>query len=1139
MAPAAQLTWQEKDKRFRVFLSYSTADDALVCRLRDHLQEDDRINCFYAPRSIQPNDYWRPKLIDEIKACNLFLLLYTNASASSTYVQWELDSAIEAKREVWIVEDTSTRLTPAFEGRSFSKRQTYLIHSGGETECFGQVRDDIAANYLKSHALVTDDLKTACPYPGPTTFQGDHFRKYFFGRQTTIDALTREIGGRNPVVLVHGPSGAGKSSVLEVGLIGGMEENWHYSGRVIAGPESTVNSLLLAALAKLLPCAPDPGFSSEQAVRALAAEINQLPNNRVIFCFDQMETFFCGKDATLEATRDFLHLLRRLVNLGSPKAVRFLISFRKEFYTDIRPRIAEAFEPNGAREWSEVGILKFSPADAKTTIIKPAAECGVLFDGNLAEELVAALTTEDHGGPPTVSPIDVQKVCKRLWERITEKTKGSFCEIDQRTLAWVLNSKDALDENARRFVRQTQKDYLDEEITKIAAKLSAEVAGPDRENYVRLALIEVFVGRDNVRERVAEKARMVGRLPLEVVEQLVSSGLVIHSGSRQYELAHDSLAEELARKGESIQEVAAVRSLDSVLTRERRAGDRQLRVFNQHSELLEQLESIRNNKRLFNAQEAEFILCCALGDKRKNVKNTEITLEPWVDLLRRPETAHLLLEILVDGLSPKSSPAVQLDILNLLVTDSLKCRQAEKNDGERRLTEPGHTADFGPLLWIRQIVLANPVEIGNRIRALALDPDSHDEVRNRACSALVAVGLENQIEELFHGLEVRDSGPRSQARTALGLVRHAIDTRLGKGQPFPQKWRSLHSWTKARILGRLCRWRWKQTYAWMFYITCLAAFLAAIGATLPFMVAGPLGASLTIGTRQAGLPVGIFHGVCGGFVWGLGVTLGLLFYCVLWRGGRIRQGWWETLWVSVFSMAGGFLGGLGNAAILALVFEPQGLREAGWLDPVYSPSPYADYPTIYRIKDLLFTNFHGWVMPLFGAALGLGIGWSLSKIISDPSEGWRSNFTAHGARATFATLARKVFAHSWRNALCLAAAAGILCWILVPGDGVCDPSAHIGHAGRAYHKVEPNSDRVPPRVLPSEGCTFKAALPSLPVRSAGLAIVIFGGCIGQEIAFLFGLLCVSFGVNLRPNPQFLGAANSIEPTRTVSTWGTT
>jgi hypothetical protein len=1078
--------------RAKIFLSYSTKDTGLAENLLNKIQ-DEGIECFYAPADIPALREWRLELEANIRTANVFLLLYTSASSQSEEVQKEVEQASVLGKEIWPIREISATITPFFQQRAFKDRQAIQLRPGEETHCFEQIQAEIDKLFPKrgNRGEIT---RANCPYPGPQPFSSQ-FDNVFFGRREAIVDLTRAIQGKQRVLLVYGPSGAGKTSLLSVG-IGRELRPWCFYSDPISG--TTAYGLLRPVLARVSAVAePVARVSDEHIVREILEAISRGEPNRYVLCFDQMENFFTER-APGEEIEIFLRSIQTLLARAS-KQVTVLISFRKESLADVQPQIKKYFKDN----WDEQLISKLSTEDALQCVLEPAALRGVTFDLEVADALVRALAKDE----PTVNPMDIQKVCIRLWEQIAQQEEGKpHWKIDDVRLERLSGAGD-LQTNADRFVGNVLAGYLRERVSEIALKLPPEVAGPNPEEYVKLSLMQ-FVGPEKVRlpvpETVDEGERLVGKLSMDVVKELVNSGLVQSAGStgdkhKYYELAHDSLAVEIANYGEKSPQVFAVKSLDSVLSRN--AKDKS--TFNQHSELLENLEDVRDNKWPFKENETEFLVRCALGDKRRNTKKAVISLDAWAQELANKSPGRLV-KVLEDGLA-ENEESVQLDVMELLP----KVRSKIDSEALKKL--------------------------GARIQALSMDEQRSRQVREKACSLLVNLGYEPGIDALFACFG--ETKTRAEATTAVALVRHAIDTLQGTSACFQARWRSLGFWSRLRVLAELFRWRWDQSSWSIFYIVSISAPCTAIGAIIPFIPLGHFGASLTMEDTNYGLVAGIFHGATGGLVWGFGVTAALLAYCVIWRGGRIHHSAREAFAMSLWASVGGMIGGWVNAAVVGLVFVETGLYTGGWLDP----NSHAG-----RVHQLLIETKHGWIMPVFGAVLGIGIGWSMTRILSDRREGWivrkdgdkakhapsaasgpsaevvakdqdKTKHAQIGAEVAVRQSLKQIVMHvlreSWRNALWLAIGAVLLFFLIHPASGVCDPSDVVAHGGRVG--------------LPA-GCVAKYQLPPKWVRTAGLAVVILGGSILLEIGFLFSLLSVQFGLdfrkNLKENRYFLRSA---------------
>jgi hypothetical protein len=448
-----------------------------------------------------------------------------------------------------------------------------------------------------------------------------------------------------------------------------------------------------------------------------------------------------------------------------------------------------------------------------------------------------------------------------------------------------------------------------------------------------------------------------------------------------------------------------------------------------------------------------------------------------------------LVQVLKDGLADDSEEAVQLDIISLL-----------------------HKPDIRALLDEAALDV-----LGTRLRELSLD-SPNSQARARACSALIALGYEPGIQAVFDNFGAPES--RVKARIAISMLRHAFDSLNPADDCFPHHWKQLGLWRRMSVLGTLCRWRCRQSYGWILYIMGVAAAFTAVGAIVPFMLLGLNGASLTWGTDYS-VAAGVFQGASGGLVWGLGVTTTLLLYCVIWRGGRVRNRARETFGMALWATIGGFLGGLVNAIVITLVFVPDGLVRQGWLAEA-SSSKWAEF----RQAFLRHGTYFGWTTAIFGAALGIGIGWSLAHILADPEERWLPQSRGLGPGKTgqvLATITKNVLRQSWLNIAWIAIGAVVVVLVIHPGPGTCDHATIL--AQRLAHLAQTpctNTDGTPLPLLPSIG-----------LRAAGLGLVILGGSLAQEIAFLFGLFSVQFGVNLKENPQFLRSAQAPQSASTA------
>jgi len=1062
-AGTAQAPILRAKPRLQLFISFSNGD----IKLKEDLVAaiyDPEIEIFNPDRDIQRQDVWTAELQDRIENADCFLLLYTEKSSQSETVQWEYDEAVRLRKLIWVVKDTRARVIAHFES-IFEEKEAIKLIPGEEESCFQHIRDLLDERFPKFRGTIQANN---CPYPGVSPFGlNPAFTKdFFFGREWDIQEIRRTVMRDPHLLLLYAPSGAGKTSLLHVGLAPRLSDCW-YGGPINGRDTASADELFKTAYIQITKEALPPGANVMDSLRAA---LNEVPQPKCVLCFDQMETFFLK--ASDAERNQFRVKLRALLTDRRPKALTAILSFRKEILADVEaPLKAQRF-----LEWNGIYLRRLSPRDALDCMVEPARRRGVGFDKALARALVKALP-RDPGDDLAVSPMDIQKVCERLWNNITARSRTSgatslILEHDLVDEKGVEIPGADIDEKAATFVALVQRHYLNTQI----AKLVKEGRSAD---LIRVSLMQ-FVAPDRSRRRVKGSAdgdpRKVGRLSSEVVEELVNIHLVEKCGDRaEYELVHDALAVEISKVCGNDKWVAALSRLEMELTET--AGKL---AFNTHSDLLLDLEPVRQKKGIaFDEAQVKFLLACALGDRRTTAGTVQISLEGWAGLLLEDAAQSgaklaALLEVLTDALA-QDDPKVNADALSLAVS----------------LLGGAHAGAVRPGLLC----------LGPKILDLALH--GADDVPAKACALLVSLNDAEQIDRLFDIFEHGEQD-RREARKALGLVRDAVDKKEGPGTAYWTRWRAMNSGRKVSVLRRLLGSRMKTAFIAMAVIICVCAPVTGVGAAIPFMPMGYWGASLTLeGTKNSWI-TGIFHGMAGGLDWGLGVTAMLLLYSLVWKGGRIPKGAWQTALLSIYALIGGFLGGVLNFIIIGPVYTSEGLYHAGWTFHEYPVSPTREM--LWRFMDqgaMHWGTMHGWIMPLFGAFLGPGIAWSLMAVLHDPKQRFSAGGFGSAGRnlRSIFVIAGSVLRESWRNAIWLAAGAYVIMKFVHPGPGVCDL---IGN----------------PKAI-SAGCDPHALLAPFWARSFGLAFIILGGSLALEIAFLFSLITVRSGFTLNRNPSFL------------------
>jgi hypothetical protein len=83
----------------RTFISYSSKDFQLVTDLVKHL-EAQGVNCWYAPRNIVPGKHYASSILEAIRACNAFVIVFSKNSNASEQCLKEVDRAVNARKPI-------------------------------------------------------------------------------------------------------------------------------------------------------------------------------------------------------------------------------------------------------------------------------------------------------------------------------------------------------------------------------------------------------------------------------------------------------------------------------------------------------------------------------------------------------------------------------------------------------------------------------------------------------------------------------------------------------------------------------------------------------------------------------------------------------------------------------------------------------------------------------------------------------------------------------------------------------------------------------------------------------------------------------------------------------------------------------
>ena len=222
------------------------------------------------------------------------------------------------------------------------------------------------------------------PYRGLHAFT-EADRDAFFGRETTIDALTEAMLGRDFVCVV-GPSGAGKSSLVHAGLVPRMREQGYLVTTMTPGMRplwSLTNALRRIATA-------DQSRASGDDPAILLHDVNV--RGPVLLVVDQLEELWTV--AVVDDQRAFIDLV--CTELGAQGAhLSIATTVRADFYD--RP-LADVHLGPLCRE-STMPLAPLDAAELERAITGPLVGTGVGIEDGLAATIIADVAARSGALP--------------------------------------------------------------------------------------------------------------------------------------------------------------------------------------------------------------------------------------------------------------------------------------------------------------------------------------------------------------------------------------------------------------------------------------------------------------------------------------------------------------------------------------------------------------------------------------------------------------------------------------------------------------------------------------------------------------------------------------------------------------------
>ena len=970
---------------------------------------------------IEPSDNWRRAVIDSIREAEAIVVVMSAAAMQSKEIPLEVQHAMDHGKRIFGIRietfgiDSESffllRLTHQLDGYDARSRRDAC------QAVLAKIRPGSAAapeNEFQASPLTHAD----CPYRGPLPF-GRAEADLFCGRAKEVqEALDVIQGGQLRLIKIHGPSGAGKTSFVQALLVPVLERNGYHTPAPmrIAAPASEDAAQGTAPDVYVREQITSPGGETRVTrlaeVKAyLAAQANRVAEETrgTVLIFDQFEELFTYGYADEIETQCFLDLREALERF--PR-LRVILIFREEYlaqiarsYEGILPAAEGSGTPAGP-VYAEIRLRPMDESFAIEAICEPARRKGVAFDrgvaASIAHELRKVKVIQD--GVPVqkdvkkyIEPVHLQIVCRDIWQRLPE----GITAIDRNRVGLALRrsmdrqepmQSTSLDGLLFYFIADVLERFYDEVVAR-TQEAAAEAKKSYPEKLVRMGCLQ-FVTAGGHRALIRSDAALgrVGRLPFWVVRVLEDQHFLRadqRGTATWYELAHDKLTQpvQTMKDRDAQQLLLGLDTLSAAMKRMERGSDGLKGVFEEHDSVLRGLHEFEKNDGLF-ADEAQFVLRSALRSGTR-------VLEWGLGLCREFES--VVISVLEEALGHPEED-VRVNAVRLLFA---QLAPARGQDGLPRAAE-----------W---------AELEDHAFALALS-DASERVRQAAARGLARTARPRHLESLVHAITAERDG---KARELFSRMRDDQERRAA-GEEYETASRRLRRMDRLRVFFSIAGLRSRESLRGILLISATGCAATALAVMVVRGAVAAFGLTLTQAEYKAAM--GMFHGVTGGVGWGFTVPLAVVYCWVVLQGGRpwrnARRAWASCTLGTSAGLVTGFL----LTMIILKVFNKDSLIEQGWI--------YGDR----RWHDSLLRTRMGWTMIVQGFSIGLGCATGLYTLCR--SRGWQELMRAErpagrklSKRFLLARLTRLALPHTMVAAVCLAAGAVILHFLMIPGDG--------------------------------------------------------------------------------------------------------
>lgn len=393
------------------------------------------------------------------------------------------------------------------------------------------------------------------PYVGPRAFL---IGEKLHGRDRELRELLNFLLSQR-IVLLYSPSGAGKTSLVQAGLIPALAEKSFTILPVIrvnqepppleeikqdteADTPSTFNRYIYSALLSLEEGLPEEKLTPTKTLASLSLEdyLAQRPVQESeseseqpkveVLVFDQFEEILTIDPTDQDSKAAFF------AQVGDTLLHRHrwvLFSMREDYIAALDPYLR--LLPTHLRSRYRLDLLGVD--SALQAIQHPARLAGATFSDPAAAKLVNDLRqvqvqrqdgSLDSQPGPYVEPVQLQVVCRRLWENLAPDDN----EISEEDVSQIGD------------VNQSLSEYYTEELNTIAAQTGQS------ERAIREWFERKLITEQGFRSQVLMGSKRSEGLENQTIRQLVDAFLVRaekRRGATWFELAHDRLIEPVRR----------------------------------------------------------------------------------------------------------------------------------------------------------------------------------------------------------------------------------------------------------------------------------------------------------------------------------------------------------------------------------------------------------------------------------------------------------------------------------------------------------------------------------------------------------------------------------------------------------------